>query len=584
MSSDIPDSEKVNMLLSGSMSFEEIVDDFDDEIDCFYTLQDAAKDHLRSFEEYLRFYEVCIDQGPTGFVYSRLHRNVERSLKNMAIRDSDAGKRFPIDSLSELNNRVERYQKLGLDGLTTRSVVSTILEHIYTEEIDSVYEICNNLLHDSNKAIPGKKLLVHAWFVSVTISVDRDTEAFDNYVKKFLSDLPDPYPEDERSADELWRRSEVVAYSESEKLKSAQSSVVRQPTEQRLAEYLYLDATDTVERYRHSKRKPKRAELQLCSHQIRLLQARFSDLFTEEQNTRLRSYLRVVLGQESSGNWWSSQQDTNNRPDPNYRKAATHFYRAAQIIKPIDRNRFLKYFSKAVRNASTAAIYENYGPANGWEVCSHLHNTARKVLSNLGADGDTKATNTLDESVALHRCLSFRADAVLACHEGDSQRARESVNKAWQVLNTGNVPVYIDQDFLKSLDTIADALEYKAEGAFADAVAKFESIEVSEELLSTEQPESLEKIKSHLTKEEYGDALEIAEKTFDEGYPIRTAVEILAGEEAHKPRLTKEHTYPIIGVNDASIWSLAMFTEFIQEGNEIDSEMIDQLVNLILEL
>jgi hypothetical protein len=584
MSPDISDSERVDLLLSGSMSFEELVEDFDDEIDCYYSLQNAAKTHLRSFEEYLRFYEVCIDQGPTGFVYSRLNRNAERSLKNMVVRGSDAGERFPINSLSELDNRVQGYQELGLDGLTTESVISTILEHIYTERENSVYEICDNLLHDSNQPITGKKLLVHARFVSVANSVDRDTEAFDYYVSKFLSDLPDPYPEDERSADELWERSEEAAYSETKKLKLAQSSIVRQPAECRLAEYLYLDARDTVERYRHGQRKPKRAELQLCSHQIRLLQAKFRDIFTEEQNIRLRSYRRVVLGQESSGNWWSSQQDIDNRPDPNYRKAAAHFYRAAQIIKPIDRNRFLKYFSKAVRNVATAATYENYGPANGWEACSHLHNTATRVLSSLGENGDAKATKTVDESIALHRCLGSRADAVLACYEGDSQRIRESVNNAWQVLKTDDVPVYINTDFLKALDTIADALEHKAEGAFVDAIGEFESVEVNEELLPTEQAKNLEKIKSHLVGEEYRGALEIAEKTFNEGAPIRTAVEILAGEEAHTPRLTEEYTYPIIGVSDASIWALAMVTEFIQEGDEADSEIIDQLENLLLEL
>ena len=144
--------------------------------------------------------------------------------------------------------------------------------------------------------------------------------------------------------------------------------------------------------------------------------------------------------------------------------------------------------------------------------------------------------------------------------------------------------MYINTDFLKALDIIADALEYKAEGAFADAVGEFESIEVTEELLPTEQPESLEQIKSHLVRGEYGGALEIAEKAFKEESPIRTAVEILAGEEAHVPRLTEEYTYPIIGVSDASIWSLAMVTEFLQSGDQVDSEVADQLEKLILEL
>lgn len=164
MSSSISDAERVNLLLSGSKSFEEIAEDFEDELACYDSLQNAAKTHLRSFEEYLRFYEVCIDQGPTGLVYSDLKRNAERSLKNMVVRGSDAGKRFPINSLSELNNRVKGYQELGLDRLTTGSVVSTTLEHIYERKEDderevSVYKVCDSILRGSNQPVMGKSFL-----------------------------------------------------------------------------------------------------------------------------------------------------------------------------------------------------------------------------------------------------------------------------------------------------------------------------------------------------------------------------------------------------------------------------------------
>lgn len=589
MSTDITPENRVDQLLSYSKKFDEIVEGFDDEIDCYYALQDAAKSHLRSFEDLIQFYEICIDQGPAGFIYSRLDRNAERSLKNMILQDSPAGKRFPINSLPELDNRVQSYRDLGLDGITTKSVVSTTLEHIYAKErevdVDLVYERCDNLLDESDQTIGGKKLLAHARFVSATSSVDRDTEAFDYYTSEFLSDLPDPYPEDQRSADELWERSEDAAYSETKKIKLAQSSLIRQSTELRLAEYLYLDAIDTVERYRHNQReKPKRAELQLCRDQITLLQSKLVEILKEDRNTRLSSYLDVVLGQLNSGNWWSSQQDTDIRPTPKYRNSATHFYSSAQIIKPIDRNRFIKYFGKAMRNAAVAARYENYGPANGWEVCLKLHDMAISVLSNLSEDDDTKINNTVEKSLALHRCLRFRAEAVLACYNGDLQRVRNSVDKAFQVLRTEEVPIYIEKETLKGLKQIAEALEHKEEGAFEEAVNKFNSIDIPEALISTEKPINIEKIKIDLIAEEYDDALDTAENSFNEGNPVRTAVEIIAGKEPHTPRMTEEYTYPIIGIDDASIWSLALVTEFIQQGDLADSEVSDELKQVLLEI
>lgn len=268
MSSQFSDTQRLDLLLNGSKSFDELAADFNDEVDCYKSLREAAKQHLRSFDEYLRFYEVCSEEGPTGFVYSQLFRNAERSLKNMVIRGSDAGQRYPINSLVELDTRVKKYRDLGLDEITTEGVVSTVLEHMYENESDIVYEVCDNLLAESEPSTAGAKLLTHARFTSVATSLGRDTEAFEYYLDEFVSDLSNPYPDDERSADELWRASEHTAYSEPQKLELAQASVVRQPDGNRVAEYLYLDAVDVVERYRHTDRdQPTRAELQLCIKQ-----------------------------------------------------------------------------------------------------------------------------------------------------------------------------------------------------------------------------------------------------------------------------------------------------------------------------
>jgi hypothetical protein len=589
MSSDKTNRERVDELLGGSRSYDEIEEDFDDEFDCYFGLLEAAKSHLRNFEDLVQFYDTLIEKGPTGLIYHDLKQKTNLSLKNMVLQDSPAGKRFPITSLSELDERVQTYRELGVEGITTKSVVSTTLEHIYAEQIDEdlniVYEICDNLLYDSGQSIDGQKLLTHARFVSVVNSVEIDSEAFDIYTNEFLSDLPDPYPEDPRSPDELWERSEEAAYSETKKVELAQSSLVRQYTESHLAEYLYLDAIDTVERYRHDQRKnPNRAELQLCNYQIQLLQNRFTEVLSQQRITRLRSYRNLVLGQLNSGNWWSSQQDIDIRPTPNYKKSAVNFYRAAQQIRPIDRNRFLKYFSKAIRNAAIAARYNDHGPANGWETCSQLHDMARGVLSNLSADDGAKITETVEESLALHRCLENRAEAVVACYDGDIERIRKSIDEAFETLRNDEVPIYIEKDILEGINRIADALEYKSEGESTNAVGVFDSIEIPRGLISTKKPKDLEKIKIHIKAEQYDRAYDIAKQTFDEGFPIRTAVEILAEKDGRRPGLKKEFTHPIVGVDDASIWSLALLTDFIHQEDSADAEMSEQLSKIILDL
>ena len=585
MSSQLSDTERIELFLNGSKSFDELADDFDDEFDCYDSLRDAAKHHLRSFDEYLRFYEVCIEEGPTGLVYSQLFRNAERSLKNMVIRGSDAGQRYPINSLAELDTRVKKYRDLGLDEITTEGVVSTILEHLYENELDIVYEVCNNLLAESEQPTAGVKLLTHARFASVAASLGRDTEAFEYYLDEFVSDLPNPYPDDERSADELWSASEDKAYSEPQKLELAQASVVRQPDETHVAEYLYLDAVDVVERYRHAHRdQPMRAELQLCITQINLLQYNFSEFLTEEQSTRLESYLRVALGHEKSGTLWGSQQDKRNRSDPDFREAAAHFHKAAQLIKPIDKKRFLKYFSKAVRNLATSATYEQHGPANGWTVSLQLHDVSVRILLGIASNDSEDMNKTVTQTVILHRCLRSQAEAVVACYNGTPEEIRDAVNDAWQMLDTGNVPVLFNTDFLKALDTIADAVESDQNGAYAEAIDILNSIDGYENKLPLSEYRCLLEIKSELLLDEYQKAQDIATKEFEEQTPIRVAAEILADENTSVPRLKNEYTSSIIGVDDSAIWSLSLFLDSMRYTDESAPEIMNQLETLILEL
>ena len=207
-----------------------------------------------------------------------------------------------------------------------------------------------------------------------------------------------------------------------------------------------------------------------------------------------------------------------------------------------------------------------------------------KVLLGIAQNGSEELNKTVNETVILHRCLRSRAEAVIACYNGTPEEIRDAVNDVWEMLDTGNVPVLFDKDFLKALDDIADALESEQNGAYAEGTDILNSIDRYEDKLPLNEYRSLLEIKSELLLNEYQTAQDIATTAFEEQTPIRVAAAILAGEKPPVPRLKQEYTYPIIGVNDSAIWSLSLFLGSIQYTEESAPEMRDQLEHLILNL
>jgi hypothetical protein len=83
---------EVQSLIENPKLFSEISDQYESDIDCFETLLTQAKQSLESFEEYTEFYSICLEYGPTSYVQSQLEENAVRSLKNMVLQSSTAGK------------------------------------------------------------------------------------------------------------------------------------------------------------------------------------------------------------------------------------------------------------------------------------------------------------------------------------------------------------------------------------------------------------------------------------------------------------------------------------------------------------
>jgi hypothetical protein len=190
---------EVQSLIENPKLFSEISDQYESDIDCFETLLTQAKQSLESFEEYTEFYSICLEYGPTSYVQSQLEENAVRSLKNMVLQSSTAGKRFPIHTAAQLRQRIDAYRDLYINSVTQRSTAFTLLEHIFDliEDPDSDedeaygYRVLSRLLCEQPTTAGAlTAILVRARFVVAAMTVDRQV-ALDTYVNEMFRDFPD---------------------------------------------------------------------------------------------------------------------------------------------------------------------------------------------------------------------------------------------------------------------------------------------------------------------------------------------------------------------------------------------------------
>lgn len=212
MGSDI---ENINKLLADPKTFEEVASEYDSPVDCYDSLRGEAKKSLETFDKYLSFYSACLEEGPTGFVLNELDSRTARSIKNMILKSSRAGRQFPVYSADEVHHRIEQYRKLGdesvNDLVTHRGVGFTTLEHIFDNDLNegsggqngSTYRLLDNLLAKTpNTSSEITAILARARCTVGAKSTHKGHPAIGVHVDRLASKLPDHYPEDNRSGSE----------------------------------------------------------------------------------------------------------------------------------------------------------------------------------------------------------------------------------------------------------------------------------------------------------------------------------------------------------------------------------------------
>lgn len=533
MSADDSAHAHLQTLLEYPSRYQEILAEYNGERDCYEDLLQTAKRTLTSFDEYHEFYEVMIQEGPTDLVTDDLNRNVARSLKNMVLRSSQAGRQFPIFTATELEQRIEAYQDLGANNLTERSVIFTLLEQLFDEDQDTLpYEVVSRLCRDlpTGDSVIAE-ILTRARFVLATTAASVEGEAINHLFEKLYTDLPNPLPDVPREASELFEAADQTPFSDPTKVELVRASLVREPALEVLEEYLYLSARDVIERYRHSSRNdPYRGELQLAIRQCNSYQSLFDDAVSVERSQRMTSYLYLALGELRSGGRWRSTRDQRDLPDADFASAAGFFAQAATAIEPVDADRFLKYVSKSVRYQATAAHHREIGPADGWETSQQLHEwmieIAPQIADDVSQDGDREVDETATGMAAFHQFRARRAAAVVAVKHGDPDRALSEVETARELVNA--VPTYVNMDFLNTIRELAEARQQELLGEYNSALDRYKSINHS--AFDVDIRPTLVKIKQALEKKDSDTAVKIAEESLPSPSPITAAVQLIAGE------------------------------------------------------
>jgi hypothetical protein len=94
----------------------------------------------------------------------------------MILRDSPAGRRVPITTAEELQQRIEAYQELGVESVSPQAVVFTLLEHIFdSDEYSNLSQLLDSLLRSYPDVPETINPLVRARFVTATETLNPDS-------------------------------------------------------------------------------------------------------------------------------------------------------------------------------------------------------------------------------------------------------------------------------------------------------------------------------------------------------------------------------------------------------------------------
>jgi hypothetical protein len=156
----------------------------------------------------------------------------------------------------------------------------------------------------------------------------------------------------------------------------------------------------------------------------------------------------------------------------------------------------------------------------------------------------------------------------------------EHLDEAWDHLDA--IPTYEPTDLLETLRTLSEALLFETQELYEEATDQYQGIQSN--IIDIEKRTRLVEIKLDITQENYQSALETAETTFDEGSPIRTAVQIIVGESSSSPRIQPPLFEGLSAVDPETKWWFTMLTYLNSKSTQDSEFMQNQIKELLLDL
>ncbi|MFT4920817.1 MAG: hypothetical protein ACI8XM_000008 [Haloarculaceae archaeon] len=522
MAVDASHADRAEMLLEDPSRFEELVQEYDDGTE-FYgkTARKVPRVDAR-FEALIEYHRIFIDRGPSEYIYYRLNRDTARSIKNMILGGSRAGRAYRIHTLAEAQDRVDAYWELGMDeeALSLSRVVETTLEEIYLDDDyrSQAYSILNTLLNDVTDV--NREVIEFVARAQLVERLDNGQREDHQHaaLERYLNHVPNPRPDTEQSAKQLRTAAEQHEYGDPDRLELHEAALHRAASLDALFEYLYVRSRDVAERYRHASRDdPSTAELSLGKRQLAVLQ----ELDTEwgpEREAYSRSYQHLLQAQQNSGFEWHSEQDERKRSASNFARAAQEYQHAAAEIEDWHDHRRIKYLSKAFRHAANAS--------DTWEAKRNLHDNAIVLLMKTVQNQDT-GQDTLELALKRHELWRAIADAYLALNNNDPDSAHSIALECEDRL--AEIPLYDSSPYhLDRVKLLAGGRLMETEGDYADAADHYASFDREDDYVLLHR--TLAQLKARVDDGDGKEALELAEEQFDDDSLLCTTLRVLAEE------------------------------------------------------
>lgn len=548
MTNDLTHAERAEALLNQPERYEELVEAYQNGKEFYEKTREKIPNVASDFEEYLSFYRIFINRGPSEYIYSLLNKNTDRSIKNMILGSSDAGRAFRIYTLEQAEQRVKSYQGLGVEGTSLHGVITTVLEEIYESgDYEKYgYSILSTLLN----GVPSSErdtveLVARARFVAA-IQLGSNEQRISEKLNNYLNVVGDPLTKDSRTAEEILDDINNRSYGDPELVELYEAALHRDKSIRLLSDYLYFSGRDIVERYRHQgRREPTVAELHLSKRQLKSIQE-LPVGRNLEQEAYIQSYHHLAQGLYESGREYRSKQDPRKVKSSNFMRGAQEYLRAAAAIESWNNVRFVKYLNKAFRHAANAT--------DSWQGKATLHDCAIVTITEVGQQfDDEEAVEAVTESKQLQRFWSQVAKSHAYLLQLNPDQAHESAVAANEQFQ--DIDINISSFPLQRCLTLSEGLLLEDEEEYELAVSCYDELSLYDKMV--ESRKNLAQISSHIQNDNQMGALDLAISEFGEGSLITNALRAISEENIITQR--SHGTLPddlVVGDAEANEWRL----------------------------